>query len=170
MQLSGHIRAVASVASVDNKIVSGSWNHSVRIWDVSTGTQLLQMNDHTGAVWCVACSPDDGTMPQNEIVASAGGDDKSVRLWDMSMGQQVAKLDGHTASVISVAFSPDGKMIASASRDGTVRLWDLSTRRPLNVFKGNSVVWPNACATAFSCDGKRIVSGSGNGLVRIWTL
>ena len=121
IQLSGHIRDVASVASVGNKIVSGSFDRSVRIWDASTGVQLLQMNEHTNTVLSVACSPD-RTMPQSEIIAS-GGSDNSVRLWDMSTGQQVAKLDGHVGCVSSVAFSPDGRLISSACWDGTVCLW-----------------------------------------------
>ena len=167
MQLNGHTRYAASVATFGNTIVSGSWDSTVRIWDMTTGAQLLQMNGHNGYVFSVASMHDDGG-PCSKFVAS-GGCDKCIRLWDMSTGQQIAKLDGHTASVRSVAISSDGRTIASASWDGTVRLWDLSTRRPLHLLKGNKST-EQVYSVALSSDGRRIASGGQDGCVRIWNL
>jgi len=71
------------------RIVSGSYDKSVRVWDASTGAELKLLNGHTRAVNSVAFSPD-GTR----IVS--GSDDKSVRVWDASTGAELKVLNGHT--------------------------------------------------------------------------
>ena len=50
-------------------------------------------------------------------------------MWDVSAGRHLRTLTGHTGDVESVAFSPDGKTLASGSFDGTILLWELTTRK-----------------------------------------
>ena len=51
------------------------------------------------------------------------GGDNTVRVWDATTGKELRKYEGHTNGVHSVTFFPDGKRIASASWDGTARIW-----------------------------------------------
>ncbi|KIO10424.1 hypothetical protein M404DRAFT_129403, partial [Pisolithus tinctorius Marx 270] len=106
--LHGHTSGVTSVAfSPDGKrIVSGSWDKTVRVWDAERGVQLgSPLEGHTSEVISVAFSPDG-----KRIVS--GSRDKTVRAWDVEGGVQIGSpLEGHTDGVISVAFSPDGKRI-----------------------------------------------------------
>ena len=108
-----------------NRIVSGSNDKTLRVWDTGTGQPIGQpLTGHTGAVLAVAFSRDG-----NRIVS--GGLDKTVRMWDADTGQPIgAPLTGHTGSVFSVALSPDGRRIVSGG-DNTVRIWDADTGHPV---------------------------------------
>jgi len=117
--LQGHTGLVHSVAfSPDGKfIVTGSGDHTARLWDVQTGQLLLTLQGHTGSVSSVAFSPD------RQSVAT-GSWDRTAKLWDVQKGQCLATLQGgHTDWVTSLAFSPDGQLVVTASLDRTARLW-----------------------------------------------
>ena len=100
--LKGHKRFVKSVAfSPDGKrIVSGSWDVTLKVWDASTGRQLRTLKGHAAIVTSVAFSPDG-----KRIVS--GSYDNTLKVWDASTGQEIRTLKGHTRLVVSVAFSPE---------------------------------------------------------------
>src|SRR6476469_17582 len=142
-----------------HRIVSGSFDATVRQWEAETGQPVGQaLTGHTNVVTSVACSPDG-----RRIVS--GSYDNTVRVWDAATGQPVGQpFTGHTAGVSGVAFSPDGKV--SASSDETVRVWDAATGQPVGQpFTGHTA---RVNSVAFSPDGKRIVSASSDNTVRVW--
>jgi WD40 repeat protein len=86
-----------------------------------------------------------------------------VRIWDVATGNFTATLAGHSDEVNAVAWSPDGKLLASASDDGTVQLWDAQAHVPIKtVLEGGR---GPIVSLAFSHDGGLLASGDDRGLV-----
>ena len=161
--LEGHTSLVESVSfSPDGRyIVSGSYDNTIRIWDVSTGVEVRPaLEGHTGSVNSVSFSPD------GRYIVS-GSNDNTIRIWDVSTGVEVhPALEGHTSFVESVSFSPDGRYIVSGSYDRTIRIWDVSTG--VEVRPALEEHTASVTSVSFSPDGRYIVSGSFDKIIRRW--
>jgi WD40 repeat protein len=155
--LTGLTYGAASVAfSPDGKtLASGSYDDTIRLWDVATGRTIRILTGHTG-VYTVAFSPDGKTL-------ASGGADDSVRLWDVATGRTIRILTSHIGEADSVAFSPDGKILASGNLDHTVRLWDVATGRTIRILTGHTGA---VSSVAFSPDGKTLATGTED--ARLW--
>lgn len=145
------------------RVVSGSFDKMIRIWDATSGTEIHpQLRGHDGWVYSVDVSAD-GTR----IVS--GSQDKTVRIWDTNPGARpVVILRGHDEAVLSVAFSADGTHIASGSRDRTIRVWDaIAGVELIKALQGHG---GGVSSVAFFPDGMRVVSGSADKTIRVWDL
>jgi WD40 repeat protein len=171
-EFQGHTGLVVSVAlSPDGKrAVSGSWDRTVRLWDVTTGKELRRFGQegagHTAPVNAVAYSPDGKT-------ALSGGDDALVILWEVETGKLLKTFKGHKGHINAVAFSVSGQYAISAAGhtenkekvDCTVRLWDVESGKEVRRYDG--LTTPVQCV-AFNPKGKSLAAGAKDGTVRIW--
>ena len=114
--LRGHSNSVTAMAVLPNgALASGSWDHTVRLWDVGTRVCVATLADHGASIRALVVLAD-GRL-------ASGSDDSTVRLWDLGTHTCVGVLAGHTDIVIALTALPDGRL-ASGSGDGTVRMWD----------------------------------------------
>ena len=160
--MEGHARQVNSAAfSPDgSKIVSGSADGTLRIWDAKTGEKIGDpLKGHDGPVMAVAFSPDG-------LQIISGSQDHTLRRWNAGTGDRIgAPIRGHEGYVTYVTFSVDGGEIVSASTDATIRFWNAANgayRRQLTEH-GDAVT-----CVSFSPDGLRMLSCSNDCTIRIW--
>ncbi|KAL5503814.1 hypothetical protein ACEPAH_7885 [Sanghuangporus vaninii] len=179
-EFEAHTNMVTSVAfSADGKrIVSGSWDYTIHIWDADTGKHLVgPFKGHTHWVLSVSFSPD-----SKHVLSSS--EDETIRIWNAETGELLAgpfeahleaagctgtDHDGaerHRLAVYSVAFSPNRRHFVSPSCDNTICIRDAdSGTLVLGPFRGHT---NRVDSVAYSPDGKRVVSGSVDMTIRIW--
>jgi WD40 repeat protein len=118
----GHIAVVSSVAvTVAGKtLASGSYDRTIKLWELATGKETAILRGHTDGVYSVTFAPDGKTL------ASASQDD-TARLWDVASSKEIATLK-HGYHVKRVVFTPDGKTLISAG-EGPIKLWDVATAK-----------------------------------------
>ncbi len=166
----GHTFPVNSLAYTGDgkKIVTGSGDNTVKIWDADKGTELLTLEGHKRGVNGVVFDADG-----KRVISCAG--DGTIKIWDAVKGTEIATLGQPSTAfhdLFCVDLSPDGKRIASGSFEKTITLWDPEKKAEITKLTGHN---DRVTTLAYSPDGKRLVSGSaGNtaqktiGQVKIW--
>ena len=151
-----------------NRLATASTDKTAKLWDwkAEKPAEVAKFAGHATkvegapmptpeAVWSVAFNP------AGNQVASSGADGK-IRIWD-DKGAEQAVLEGHKDWVGAVAWSKEN-VIASASHDKTIRLWNPADKKELHSFPAKSTCW----GVAFSADGKLLAAGSHKEGVRIF--
>ncbi|HEY1381149.1 MAG TPA: sigma-70 family RNA polymerase sigma factor [Gemmataceae bacterium] len=142
----------------------------VKLWNVADGSLWRELDGHTNQVDDLAFSPDGkllATCSQNvHGVGLLGNRTDFVFVWDVATGQRAAgAAEGLGVGAGVVTFSPDGRLLATASADGTIRLWDAATWKELKQFRGHRDF---VTALAFTPDGRRLLSGGADTTVLAW--
>ncbi|KAG1770263.1 WD40-repeat-containing domain protein [Suillus occidentalis] len=144
------LRANAIAVSPDRKrMVTASWS-MVRLWDMKEGILLKRLEEHRSSTVDAL-----GVSRDGRFIAS--GDDKGILIaWDLSIGESLTHaIKAHTGStgsgIPSLAFSPDSSLLATSSRDGTIKLWSTKTWD----LQGNPIALSNTsvCCIRFSPSG-----------------
>jgi len=164
-RLKGHSHYVQDVAiSSDGQFaLSGSWDGTLRLWDLNSGTTTRSFTDHTKDVLSVAFSADN-----RQIVS--GSRDKSIKLWN-TLGQCKFTItdEGHKEWVSCVRFSPNlsAPLIVSAGWDKMVKVWNLTNCRLRTNLIGHTGY---VNTVTVSPDGSLCASGGKDGTAMLWDL
>jgi RNA polymerase sigma factor (sigma-70 family) len=156
-------------ASVFTPTDKTSWQ--IVLFDVGSGKEIRRVTAPSCyyAVYSLAFSPDGKTLAAGAMCAGGSHPNVPLCLFDVATGKPIAKLDGQKypgGRVFSVAFSPDGKRLASGGSDACVRLWDVSSARPVRDFEGHNDF---VGSITFSADGKVLSTAGGRDhTVRLW--
>jgi WD40 repeat protein/DNA-binding SARP family transcriptional activator/predicted ATPase len=154
-------------------LASAAREQVVFLWDVATRQRLNSLRAYSNQFYTVSFSPDGHWL-------AAGGVDGTLYLWAMAVAHHpytpipaatVRTLHGHTRPINAIAFAPTGAseppLMASASSDQTIRLWDVASGRTTAILAEHT---DNVEALQFSPDGGRLVSTSRDKSVKLWDL
>lgn len=145
-------------------LLSGSADRTMRVWDMAHGTVSAYQPyfNRTDVIGALACGRG------NEIATAVGrwggaSLDHSIRVFKTHFDRVVRELKGHAASVRTIASAPGTDLLASASEDGVVKLWDPKKGACLQTSSGEVP----AEALAFSADSRTLAAGMADGTVRV---
>ena len=155
---------ISIIVSPDGKhLASVGYGGSVMVWDA---TRLNKQQ--AGRIVYNSCishfradfSPDGKSL-------AVGGRKGELKILNVASGETLLEIpNAHGEKVSCVSFAPNGKYLASCSSDKTVRIWDIQTRRQLDILLGHE---GRLLSVAFSPDGKHVASVGYDKMVRIWT-
>jgi WD40 repeat protein len=154
-RLLGHTDAVMCLQYDNEKIITGSADKMIKIWDFTMGKCISTLKGHTGRVWALQF---EGTR------LVSGANDKTLKIWDLRDTRACTMtLQRHTQSIRCLQF--DSNKIMSGSNDRTIKLWDVNTGQCLHTLKGHTD-W----VRCLKFDDSKMVSGGFDETIKIWDM
>ncbi|ETO05671.1 WD-40 repeat-containing protein [Reticulomyxa filosa] len=120
-------------------ICSGSYDKTIRVWDINKNKQIQLFNKHLIDVYCVKFSSYHYYNNHCNVICSSSSD-RTIRFWDFKHNKQLQVFNEHTNWVYGIEFSSfnGGRYLCSGSGDKTIRLWDIQTYKSLYIFNGHT--------------------------------
>ncbi|CCX14312.1 WD40-repeat-containing domain protein [Pyronema domesticum] len=153
--LTGHQHSVRAISAHGDTLVSGSYDHTVKVWKISTGEILHTLRGHTQKVYSVVLD-----HQRNRCIS--GSMDNMVKVWSLDTGTVLYTLEGHSQLVGLLDLSHD--RLVSAAADSTLRIWDPETGQCKHTLTAHT-----GAITCFQHDETKVISGSDR-TVKMWNI
>ena len=118
----GHDNGVMCLQFNDSILATGSYDGTIKIWNVDSGEEIRTLRGHTDGVRCLGF--------QGNMLVS-GSLDRTIKMWNLDTGEQLYELPGHSRGVIGLHF--EGQFLASASADNTVKVWNYKAQNHFTI-------------------------------------
>ncbi|KAI5307264.1 hypothetical protein KEM56_001558 [Ascosphaera pollenicola] len=153
----GHTNAVMclQICDASNVVATGSYDATIKIWDLETGEELRTLRGHAAGIRC---------LQFDETKLISGSLDRTIKVWNWRTGGCVSTYSGHQGGVISLHF--DSKILLSGSMDSTVRIWNFEDRS-VRTLKGHND-WVNSVRV--DTPSRTVFTASDDLTAKLWDL
>lgn len=153
--LRGHTNGVMAIDMWDNILATGSYDDTIKIWDMDTGKELRTLRGHSMGVRCLQIGA---------TTLVSGSLDNELRSWNWRTGQCIGRWKGHSDGVIGLHHNSE--IMVSGSVDKTARVWNLKTKS-VTVLRGHTD-WVNA--VRIDTPSYTVFTASDDCTIKLWDL
>ncbi|KAF2453987.1 putative E3 ubiquitin ligase complex SCF subunit sconB [Lineolata rhizophorae] len=151
----GHSNGVMCLQFDDNILATGSYDSTIKIWDMKSGKEIRTLTGHTSGIRCLQF--DDAQL-------ISGGLDCTLKIWNWRTGECIRTLTGHSSGIINLHF--ENNILASGSMDKSIRIWNIQDRSTF-LLRGHTD-WVNAVKVDTAS--RTVFSASDDCTIRLWDL
>eukprot|EP00924_Labyrinthula_sp_SR-Ha-C_P003799 maker-scaffold_3-snap-gene-5.4-mRNA-1 protein AED:0.00 eAED:0.00 QI:0/1/0.75/1/1/1/4/756/431 len=160
--LTGHNGWVQSLAvdPTNQFFASGSFDRTIKIWDLASGKRKLTFTGHVNSVRAI------GLSKRHPYMFTAG-EDKSVKCWDLEVNRVIRNYHGHLSGVYSLAVHPILDVVITGGRDSSARVWDIRTSKEVRILGGHT----NTVSSLIAQEANpMVITGSMDSTIKLWDL
>ena len=151
----GHTNGVMCLQFDDDVLMTGSYDATVKVWDIGTGKVIRTLEGHSSGIRCLQFT---------ETTLFTGSLDRTIKVWNWRTGECINTLTGHRDGVVSLHL--DGNILVSGSIDSTIKVWDFQGNKSFTL-RGHEN-WVNA--VKIDAASRTVFSVSDDLTIRLWDL
>ncbi|KAF3045054.1 hypothetical protein E8E12_006469 [Didymella heteroderae] len=153
--LKGHTNGIMSLQFDDQTLITGSYDATVKVWDVRTGEEIRTLTGHTAGIRC---------LQFDDTKLITGSLDRTIKVWNWRTGKLIRTLNGHSDGVIGLHLAD--KLLASGSSDHTIMVHDFNNYQRVTL-RGHTD-WVNSVKIDLAS--RTLFSASDDMTVKLWDL